>query len=51
MLGVSRESGAEEIKRAFYALALRYHPDRNPGNAEAAELFAEIAAAYEVRSG
>ncbi|GJQ19779.1 MAG: chaperone protein DnaJ [Bacteroidia bacterium] len=48
ILGVSRSSTAEEIKKAYRKLALKYHPDRNPGNKEAEEKFKEAAEAYEV---
>jgi len=47
-LGVSRNAAAEEIKRAFRQLALKHHPDRNPGNREAEERFKEVAEAYSV---
>jgi len=47
-LGVSRDSDAEEIKKAYRKTALQYHPDRNPGNREAEEKFKEAAEAYEV---
>ena len=47
-LGVSRDSDGEEIKKAYRKLALKYHPDRNPGDKEAEEKFKEAAEAYEV---
>ena len=47
-LGVSRDSDAGEIKKAYRKLALQYHPDRNPGDKEAEERFKEAAEAYEV---
>ncbi|NDY42161.1 molecular chaperone DnaJ [Dissulfurirhabdus thermomarina] len=48
ILGVARTASAEEIKKAYRALALKYHPDRNPGDKEAEERFKEAAEAYEV---
>ncbi|RUM88571.1 MAG: molecular chaperone DnaJ [Thermodesulfatator sp.] len=48
VLGVSRQATVEEIKKAYRKLALKYHPDRNPGNKEAEEAFKEAAEAYEV---
>ena len=48
VLGVSRTAPIEEIKKAFRALAMQHHPDRNPGDAEAARRYAEINAAKEV---
>ena len=49
ILNVSRAANAEEIKKAFRQLAMRYHPDRNPENMEeAGEKFKEINEAYEV---
>ncbi len=48
ILGVSRTATLEEIKKAYRKLALKYHPDRNPGDKEAEEKFKEAAEAYEV---
>jgi len=50
VLGVARDAGAAEMKKAFRKKAVEYHPDRNPGNAEAEEKFKELAEAYEVLS-
>lgn len=46
ILGVPRNATQEEIKKAYRNLALKYHPDRNPGNKEAEEKFKEAAEAY-----
>lgn len=48
ILGVSRRSSSKEIKEAYRQLALRYHPDRNPGSSYAEERFKEISHAYQV---
>jgi len=48
ILGVERTSSGEEIKRAYRRLAMKWHPDRNPGNAEAEVEFKSCAEAYEV---
>ena len=50
ILGVSKTASAEEIKKNFRKLALKYHPDRNPGNKKAEARFKEISEAYEVLS-
>ncbi len=46
VLGVARDADAESIKRAYRQLALRYHPDRNPGDTTAEERFKTISEAY-----
>lgn len=48
ILGLSREASDSEIKSAYRKMALKYHPDRNPGNKEAEEQFKEAAEAYSV---
>jgi len=50
VLGVQKGASAEEIKKAYRKLALKYHPDRNPDNKEAEEKFKEAAEAYEILS-
>ena len=47
ILGVSKTASAEEIKAAYRKLAMRYHPDRNPGDAEAEARFKAISVAYD----
>ena len=50
VLGVEKGASAEEIKRAYRKLAKKYHPDLNPGDAQAEKNFKEVNEAYGVLS-
>lgn len=50
VLGVEKTATVDEIKKVYRGLALKYHPDKNPGDVEAEKKFKEIAAAYEILS-
>src|SRR5450755_4311009 len=47
-LGVGRDASAEQLKKAYRGLAMKFHPDRNPGDKNAEHKFKEISEAYDV---
>ena len=50
VLGVDRSASSEELKKAYRKVAMKYHPDRNPGDEEAEEKLKEASEAFEVLS-
>ena len=50
VLGISRDASDQQIKSAYRKLAVKYHPDKNPGDRDAEEKFKEAAEAYSVLS-
>ena len=50
LLGINKNATEDEIKKSYRKLAVKYHPDKNPGNKTAEDKFKEISEAYEVLS-
>lgn len=48
VLGVNKKASADELKKAYRQMAMKYHPDKNPGNKEAEQKFKEVSEAYDV---
>ena len=51
VLGVSRGASDDEIKKAYRKMAMKYHPDKNPGDKQAEDKFKEVNEAYSILSG
>ena len=49
-LGINKNATDNEIKKAYRKLAMKFHPDKNPGNKEAEDKFKEISSAYDILS-
>ncbi|MCX6894957.1 MAG: DnaJ domain-containing protein, partial [Verrucomicrobia bacterium] len=49
-LGIGRDASAEDLKKAYRKLAVKFHPDKNPGDKAAEEQFKELSHAYEILS-
>src|SRR5438876_1251675 len=48
ILGVSKSASAEELKKTYRTLAMKHHPDRNPGDKSAEQKFKEVSEAYDI---
>src|SRR6201998_3857529 len=47
-LGVARDAGGDDLKKAYRKLAMQYHPDRNPGDKQAEAKFKDVSEAYDI---